>query len=494
MPVRCEASYAVPATTSLNAIPPRSVGRRIALFALTVALVVGAGVPAAFTDRPPEADELFYLAFARNIATHGVFGPPAAPGARPAPGADVAPLYPALLAVALVLDGDFAGATNCVLDEPAPARKCASGFAGPRLAQLAFHGLCAGLAALWLLSLTGRPGLVLLAMACFVLSGTSAEFASRFLTESLYFPLSLLFLLAFARLAAGGRPRWAVASGALLGLLALTRPTFLYLALMLVPLVPWVVRQAATGVRSRLLLATLFAAGTGLVVAGWMVRNVVVLDHAGLTQSYGSRALSTRLAYNAMRSDEYLAGWVYWLPDFGDKLAVELFGADRVRRLDLGHPDGFYDQGRRQVRAELAAATGVDLETRDRYAQDPSLGWLVREKIIGDFPRHVAVTLLLAWRGAFVAKYFGLLGLLAIGVVLLRRSSPERGVLVACLGPAVLLLFFNAFVSLNIPRYNLLLVLPMSVAMAIVVADALRRARCRRRVCDSDETDRRAEA
>lgn len=441
---------------------------------LAVTLAVCAAGLATPDARAPESDELFYLGYAHNLAVHGVFGPPVAAGQTPQPGADIAPLYPLLLAAALRLDATFAAATDCVLTTAQAGAECPSGWRGPRVAQLVLNGLGLGLATVWLVPVLASPLLAGLTALFVGASGTGVYFSHHFLTESLYLPVALMFGAAFARALLGASPGWSAASGVLLGVLALVRPTFFYLALLLLPVVPvlaWVMGQRT--MRAGVLLVALALAFT-LTVGPWVVRNALAFDKAGITVGYGGRALSTRLAYNAMTVREYAAGWIYWLPDFGDKAAVALFGADTVSRLDLGNPAGFYTEGRNALRAEVDAATGVNLDRRARPVGDPALGWLLRHKLLAEPGTHAAVTLLLAWRGAFVAKYFGLAGLVAVALALARRGpSPARRVLLVTLTPALLLLLFNAAVSLNIPRYNLPLVLPMSIAMAMLAAGAV---------------------
>ena len=92
----------------------------------------------------------------------------------------------------------------------------------------------------------------------------------------------------------------------------------------------------------------------------------------------------------------------------------------------------------------------------------------MKKYVFNDLFNHVKVTLVLAWRGLFVEKYFGLLGVIAMVWGLcggLKRE--ERALYLMISLPIGLMLLFHAFFTVSIPRYNLSLLLPMSLCMAM---------------------------
>jgi 4-amino-4-deoxy-L-arabinose transferase-like glycosyltransferase len=83
--------------------------------------------------------------------------------------------------------------------------------------------------------------------------------------------------------------KW-LAGGALLGALALVRPEYLAVAVLL-PLV-WLVRESLRGrLRRSAALAGVSLLGTALVLAPWTIRNAIVLDRAVPVSTGGGKAL-----------------------------------------------------------------------------------------------------------------------------------------------------------------------------------------------------------
>lgn len=441
-------------------------GRRArhAAHAVAVALLAYLGGMLAISDRGPIADELHYLAHAQSLHATGVFGlasprePVAAPGAR------VAPALPGVIAALMALDPTLARAVQCAVLGPCPEGARGS-FRSLKLFNLAWlAGALAGLFYL-LAGLAGGPT-AWLTVGLVLLSGRPWYYADHFLTEGLYAPLMWLFCACFAIAWYRRQTKLAVLASVLLAVAALTRPSLFYLPLFLAPLV--VLLELRPGRFERAWLGKHVACLVlpfALVTAPWLLRNYVLFERAAVTVGYGEYPLSSRVSYNSMTAREYRAGWIYWLPDFGDSLARELFPREDYTRLDFGDPQGFIGT----VRSQL----------RERMRREPHpTRWLLREKVLGDWITHLKVTLLLAWRGAFVAKYFGLVGVVAMAAVLLwpRPSGPWRCYRAIALPPLVLLLF-HAAISVNVARYNVSLLLPMAMAMAMLLVAVARAAR-----------------
>jgi hypothetical protein len=102
-------------------------------------------------------------------------------------------------------------------------------------------------------------------------------------------------------------------------------------------------------------------------------------------------------------------------------------------------------------------------ETRN---PDAVLPYLLQTEILANPVKHALVTLPLAWRAVFVSKYCGIAGLICFCVVLVRHlRMREYAFLVASL-PVWFMVFFHAFVSVSIPRYNLALIPLYAYALA----------------------------
>jgi hypothetical protein len=86
---------------------------------------------------------------------------------------------------------------------------------------------------------------------------------------------------------------------------------------------------------------------------------------------------------------------------------------------------------------------------------------------------HIAVSVPLALRGAYVSHWWGFVLLpvcLGVTATAFRRPGGERYLVLAL--PALFMLAFNALVAVNQTRYNLLLVPPYAVAGALALRAA----------------------
>ncbi len=441
-------------------------------FLLIAALALAAGLPA-LDNRAPRFDENVYIAYAWGVHAHGVFGRAADADTPPPAGGGVAPLYPLALATMMHLDPGLRASLRCHL-QAGPAG-CSYDFIGARRLQLAFAAMMLGLLAVVLGRLVGRRTPALQTCALVIATGAPAEYANHQLTETLY-PLPLM--LGMAMLAIGLRRGTLAAmlgAGLLFGLAALTRPNLWYAGLLLIPVVGLARATLCDGRRWRrgLGAAAVFALALGLVCMPWLARNALAFGKPAITVGYGAQALSSRLSFNAMTGREFRAGWIYFLPDFGDSLAGRLFPAADYARLGFGNPAGFLGVERERIRDEITAATGVRPGHNVVGGPVSPVRWALGRYVLQDPWQHARVSALLAWRGLFVEKLFGLLGALALaGVILFGRNRERRLTLVLLSLPPLVLLAFNANVSVNIPRYNVILLLPMALALATVLQGA----------------------
>jgi 4-amino-4-deoxy-L-arabinose transferase-like glycosyltransferase len=409
-------------------------------------------------------DQLLYLGLASALHETGRFedaAPAAArPGGRP-PQITVAPLYPALLALVMTVDARLAATARCwaAAQPDCPGTPRDLGLLQPiqfALAVLCLLILWRAAAAVTRSEAVAWVALVVAAFGCYEYAG----FARAALTETLAALLALAFSYHLYRAVDGGGRGHAAAAGIALGLAGLTRPQFVYLAYAVAALV-----AAAALVARRRVGTPLLAKGAVLslacaaVLLPWLLRNWLVIGSFELTHGYGARALSHRLAFDGMSLADYVAGWVCFLPDFGASAARALDWGASCHRLGLGGgADTFYAIGSDITYPETMAAAGGPAH---------HMRYLILHGILGDLPRYAAVTLLLAWRGLWVGKYFSVICAPLLAAALLRGLRRRENALLLFAAPALFLLLLQAAVSISIPRYNIYLIPAMSIAAAL---------------------------
>lgn len=422
---------------------------------LPVTVLVGLSF---FEPRYPRFDAVRYVGYAATLLEHGTFAKWPGNGAQaPQPGRGHAPLYPTWLASLALIDADFGKTVHCVAENAANNVWCPFHMGFAVTAQLFLAGIfyCAS----WLLAvrLSGSISLGWLAAAFAYFCNSPLSYANQLLTEALIMPLGALFILFLVLGYAGGRRWWFLAAGLTLGAMALTRPAYAYLFYAIAAVL------AATCFRTRRKLVywatTLFFLGYGAMVAPWMLRNSHHFDEAALTSGYAADILAQRVAYNRMTLGELGIALVYWFPDFGNDMARAI-SEDASRHLGWGE-DSYYELGKSVIYPRL----------RGQFESDEAvLRHLIRSEVLARPVKHLLVSLPLAWRGLFVAKYWGLVGVICLAFVLYRwRQAGGKALLIGCL-PLAFMVLFHAQVSVSIPRYNLPLIPIMAYAMAWTAA------------------------
>lgn len=419
------------------------------------------------------ADSRNYAAIADGILATGRFSDgiwsDAAPADRPS-GMYIAPLYPAFVTMVAAIDPTLRGTIACAAASATPENiGCSSdlGWLTPIQLGLAL----ATLLLIWWSAgeVTASQGIAWAALA--IASFGSYEyvgFARGILTENLVCPLFLGYSICQFLAVRRSSKRLAILAGVLLGLTALTRPSFLYLGYV-TALLGLVLLAFGPARRQVAILCLVVGVVASLTVLPWMLRNLLELDAFDLSRGYSGVILTERVAYDAMTWREYLAGWIYFLPDFGDSLAHRLFDtADFVRLGWDDKPTSFYSVAHAQLQPETAAAAGGAAH---------HVGYLIRHYILPDLPKYTAVTLLLMWRGLWVSKYFGLLCAPMLGGRLIGDLRRRHYDLLLFTAPAIFMLALHAALSVNISRYNVGLIPPMSIAAALALSRVWRRER-----------------
>ena len=413
-----------------------------------------------------EFDQGFYLGIAADMnAGHGftdgpLFGQPGPDGVRP-PGMRFAPLYPALLWAAAQVDAPFARATACVAaglgNGPSTCPRDAAVVRGVQLALLAgFTWL------VWWTSgrVSGSPRVAWLALAITLLA---APFLVRSVNEAMteVVALALVSAAIAACVAALDSPRparWLLLAGVLIGATALTKPAFqaLYFAGCAVGLVLAVHRGVW-----RPLIA--FALGGAAVMAPWILRNGLTLGHYAISFGYDSHTLVQRISFDSMTWREYAMSYLCWLPD-GSGMGSQLFGQGACTKFMWNErPDTFYMVGMTTLMQQTVAAAG---------GWDHHLAYLLHTYIFPHALWHAMVSIPFALRGAWIDHYWGFVLAPICAVITWRALRRADTAMLLVTLPGWLMLALHAAVAVNQVRYNLMLVLPFSLAGALA-ADAL---------------------
>jgi hypothetical protein len=440
-------------------------GSRIAL-----TLAVFVVLLAAIVSQPPkwlnDFDQSFYLTVAYDLDRHGVFSNGVfdkvdSTVARPPPGMFFGPLYPLLVLAAIRVDPRFAAAVACSVEANHKARDGAECevYARP------MHLLHAGLLALGVVAVALAAEVIFTCAGVFWLTSVLATLAllpdtdlfSFVMTESLSFALySIAALALLLALRAPSATRLLIA-GLLLGLLALTRPSFVVLAPVALALIAanalWLRRDRGWAMPRQ---AAAFALAWLLVVGPWAVRNAVAVGKLGLAEEYGSAALIERFAYDDMTAREFALAFPYCLPAIGGPIVNRWAGAQAMERFVYYTPRSFFHVGRAH-RDRLVEANG---------RLDPLIGGLIREEASERWWRYLLISLPLAWCGLWVG---GLAGLALIPLFVMacvgavRRSKP---LFLFYATPALVMLALHAAVANHYTRYNLILIGPICAGAA----------------------------
>lgn len=416
----------------------------------------------------PEFDALRYIDYALNIHDHGVFGLSGAErGAAPAPGNANSPLYPALLAFAVWVDPALEVSLKCTI-----THKNSSAAACPRgydfIVALQDVLVVAALFCLWATAmlLYRRSLIAWLACALALASTKPLFFANHLLTEILVLFFFAMLMLALVSALKYGRRRWWAAIGAVLALLTLTRPEYLYLAwgLMLIGLGFVCVRgwqRAGVGL-------ILFVLAFTAVLSPWLLRNNHHFGRLAVTGGYGDAIIAYRSAYNRMSLAEWTAAFVYWLPGHGEMLAAKLLPPAAYARLGTD-PSSYVSVDGTAIFKRGLRAVGGD---RDRLT-----AYLLKTEVLAHPFKHAFASIPLAWRGILAGKYLAVAGVPCLLILLFTAYRRGEWIALAVTLPAAIMVVFYATISASIPRYNVYLIYYYAIATAWAVASALERRR-----------------
>jgi len=408
----------------------------------------------------PSGDSPRYMRPALNLAVHGIISnKPFDPDRTPSPSlVNGGPLIVFEIAPLLALDHGLKQTFICVLTSPS-REGCKLELASVKFVHwlefLIFFLCLGGTARLVTGSTFAAWSAVFVALLC----KEMFEFSGLVLTEPVYLACvgaSLYFWTRAILVPQSGRLMW-LGAGFMAGLAILAKPA----AMMLLPSAAVTLVLAVSlgklTTRRATLLGLTFYLFCAVTLAPWLYRNERTLGRLALAAPvHLEAALSHRVAYNAMSWSEFGVAWVYYLPDFGAKLAEELFGRAKTKKLGLGQ-GSYYEFGRDVLYPSV----------RQRPHPPAAISILLREHVLGDFVKHIAVSIVFLWRGIFVSSYWGLGGLMVM-LAFFALSGRSWEMLVVAL-PTFAIAALNATVSVSITRYNLQLIVPYAVSLGWLV-------------------------
>jgi hypothetical protein len=330
---------------------------------LTIVLTVRLGV-GVITTAGDQVDARHYVAAGMTLAREGVFGYDDG-----APNMYREPLTSWTIAAQAMVDPRLRGLTFADVDREGPAARAVK---QQNLIWAALTLLGVGQLALMLLGGRGRHETMVAVLAVLLTHVAFLEWedvTDRSLSELA--AAAILVWVTVATVNAVDRPSrraWLVV-GMTLGLLALTKASFLYVALVLLPVLT-LLRLWRAAAPPRTLLRDLAVAlvGLALVVTPWMGRNLQQFGTFGISDR-GGLAIWFRVTWNEASSEELRGAWVYFAPlpaqpALGRALGVDLgdfVGEGSLRRVARFAPEdesegrSFYRLARRD-RGELTDA------------------------------------------------------------------------------------------------------------------------------------------
>jgi 4-amino-4-deoxy-L-arabinose transferase-like glycosyltransferase len=446
---------------------------KICLFFLALA-TLSAFIVAKPTRNLQDFDQPFYVSLAYDLDRYGIFsnGPFSNVDdtvTAPPSGMFFGPVYPLLVAAVMKLDPRFAAAARCSIEASRGHRDIATcePYDLPiRLLNsflLAIAVIAVATAAEYIF---GRRSLFLITGGCLLIELIfEANGFSYIMTESAIFAIYSSFTLATVTAWRCGRVRQFVLAGLLLGLLCLTKPSYLILFPIIAAL-SFVYRYwFANPRRSQISLCILaFGVAFACVIGAWMVRNVVSVGRLGFTEEYGAAVLIERFAYNDMTAPEFWEAFPYCTPGIGEIIFDPIYGTDSMHRFTYHTVGSFFHVGRDRRDALVA-----------QYGRlDPLIFGIIRNELRTNWWRHLLVSIPLTWCGLWAGWIASLVLVPLFACACLRAVHARQPMLVFYATPAVAMLCLDALIGNHYTRYNLILMGPYAVGAAWIIASELR--------------------
>jgi hypothetical protein len=419
-------------------------------------------------------DQVLYVTIAYDLDKHGVFGngifdPVNSAAVPPRPGMFFGPVFPAVVFAAMKLDPRFAQAVRCSVESDrghTDESRCEA-YARPIRLFNAFclaAGLLAVASAAELMFRRKRSVFVLTGLFALAALANQADIFSFVMTESLIFAIYSIFAWAFLRALMMGRTLDFAIAGGLLGLLCLTKPSFL--VLLPVALGAGIVYGVKIATAARLswnARALVFISAFACVIGPWLARNYLSVGKLGLTEEYGSVAIVERFAYDDMTAREVMLAFPYCTPVVGNLAFDKHSETDIMHRFLYYTPDSFFHVGRDRRDALI----------RQYGRIDPLIGTIVADEMRSDWWRYLLVGIPLAWCGMWAGGGVTLLLLPLFVWSLIRAARKPEPLMLLYSAPPLLMLGLHAAVADGSTRYNIILIGPYSIGAARVILSAL---------------------
>jgi 4-amino-4-deoxy-L-arabinose transferase-like glycosyltransferase len=439
-------------------------GGRLGIVALVAILLLGVGlrVGEAWDGRTPVYDATAYAAIARNFEEGNGF----TVGAKATqPSSDYSPGLPLFVA-------GIYRATGGVHERLARLVLALIGALAPLFAYLLARRLTAALDACSRMEdkRRGRRAVVagLIAALVVAIYPATIQYTGMLMTEPLAATLLAGAMLAILWAGDGDSPRRWLVPGLTLGVLALVRPEYLAIGLLLALLI-FLRKRLRLPWRRALVTAAVVVLGIVVVVAPWTVRNAIALDRFVAVSTGGGQVL--------------YAGT--YLPSDGNP---EKVGAAVVaEHPGLFGPHALEDLRLEQILARIGEGTYPNLEP------DQALSKMGKEQLRDDIERHtteyigfIAKKIGRIWshgpravmrEPVWEALHWALLGLGLLGLAILAYRRRWEALLIGAVFLAITLISALLVAS---PRRVLVLIPLLAACAGTVVAwlpTAVRRAR-----------------
>ncbi|HPD82300.1 MAG: hypothetical protein R3D88_09345 [Alphaproteobacteria bacterium] len=423
-------------------------------------------------------DSYIYLSTAKGlidkgVLTNGTFSETFPEEGKNGEGLFFTPIYPAFLASIMKFDQKFYNDASCHINSIGTQsfENCGNYYDSVIIAQTFLGALTAFFIMLTAFLMTKNLALSWTAFAIGLMSGIYGQYATEIMTEAVLFPL---FALANLFIVLGWKYRksckrsalmWFLA-GLFLGLTTLTRPAYayvVYIGIFFIYFLYFLVSK--DGFKKSFRFPLILALGFSIITSAWVIRNGIATGEYVISKGYGPYILIQRLAYNDMTWKEWGVSFLYYLPDFGDKLASSIFNEQNYKRFDYGNQNGFFYIGHTTLREKI---------TKEVESADNLMNTAINNYLIPNFTKHTVVTFSMLFNGIWIGKYWALITFPMFLFVLWTALKHRWYEFVILAFPGIFMWGFHAFTSVNVTRYNMVLVPCLSFATAWVLFELIK--------------------
>ena len=152
---------------------------------------------------------------------------------------------------------------------------------------------------------------------------------------------------------------------------------------------------------------------------------------------------------------------IFWLPDFGDVLSKSIFNEYLYSRLTWASEKSYYVIGQTSLKNETIKLAG---------SSDNHLNYLIFYELLPNFFKHVLVSIPILLRGMWIGGYAAFIPFIFLPITLrMMYQKKILNIFLILAFPSIFIIFFNAFVSVNVVRYNIPLIIPLSLSLSFYI-------------------------